>query len=278
MPGSDSTITRSASPLDDRVAVVGQQPLAVPERDLERQVVARIAGRRAPRSRSRSPRRAASSGACRCRCGRPAPATRSARCRSCADTRSSAARAASPACRAAWSGRAGRPRRGTVTGLRPEGASRAVMSAENGVYPPSWLAASEPLTQTLGRVVDRAEVQDHAAVVRPVAARTRARTSRRGGSRGRRCRWPPIPAGTARRSSCGQSTEGGGMVVQPLVVEAEAPGTVQTIPIRPVRAADAGRGCRSRPSGAVSGKACAAPARASPAGMAPACDAPRGND
>ena len=36
----------------------------------------------------------------------------------------------------------------TVTVCRPDGSSIAVMSAENGVWPPSCVAASWPLTQT----------------------------------------------------------------------------------------------------------------------------------
>ena len=80
---------------------------------------------------------------------RRARATPSARCRWCAGTRSSAARAASPACRAAWSRSCGSSSAQHGHRLRPAvGRARAVMSAENGVWPPSCVATSWPLTQT----------------------------------------------------------------------------------------------------------------------------------
>ena len=106
---------------------------------------------------------------------RPARATPSARCRSCADTRSSAARAASPACRAAWSrscGSSSAQHRHRL--LRPTRSSSAVMSAENGVWPPSCVDRQAAVDPDPGRVVDGAEVQDRRGRRRASSSKSRS--------------------------------------------------------------------------------------------------------
>ena len=106
MPGSASAMQRWTSP-----AVTGtgrrRSPVADRQRQPDLQLRAGRAVQTTPRTPTPSARGAASSDAGDARRRAPPRARPSARCRSCAGTRCCGARAASPACRAAWQGPCG---------------------------------------------------------------------------------------------------------------------------------------------------------------------------
>ena len=181
-PGRDRRDPAVHLAADHAVGVVGEHLAADGQPHAQAQRRARAARRRSrsiepisQRSRLRRPAERR-----RCAWRAPAPATPSARCPSCAGTRWSAARAASPACRAASPGRAGRPRRGTTSVCSPPGAGSGHVGGRTACSRPRARPTATPLTQTARLVVDRAEVQEQALAGAQRRARRRsAGTSRR---------------------------------------------------------------------------------------------------
>ena len=94
-------------------------------------------------------------------CAARAPARPSARCRWCADTRSNAARAASPACRAAWPGRADRPRRARRSSAPPGGQKTRHVDVKWRVTA-LVLAGELPVDPDRGAVIHGSAIQEKA--------------------------------------------------------------------------------------------------------------------
>ena len=142
-------MTRSALVVEHLVAVARQQALAVAKRHLDREVVDAVAGDAGLETERialdvRSPADLVDVG--------PGDALDRDRLPDAGRARipdRRAAPSASPACRGVRQVvRELVDATITVSFCRPEGSSNAVMSAENGVWPPSWVVARWPLTQT----------------------------------------------------------------------------------------------------------------------------------
>ena len=228
MPGIGQRDAAVHFAVGDRVDVVGEQGPASGQLDVEPQPGG--AGVRRTRRCSRSPsaRGSASSGSARSTSRARARARPSARCPSCADTRSSAARAASPACRAASRDRPDRrrpePRPGTSTRSPTacgdvEGERRVaalVRPNEVAVHP------------DCGAVVDRAEVKEYS---RGLAGRDleRAPIPRRpmevgvADAAGRRLR-------RERHDDAGVPFDGSGIVDPPVEIDGEIPAAIERHP------------------------------------------------
>ena len=204
MPGSDSAMRRCTSP--PITAYVSSASSASPLRELDAAGAGRRRGVRrrcALRARSPSARGWASSAASDPGVAAPLRATRSARCRSCADTRSSAARAASPACRAASPGPAGRPRRGRRSRARRRQVAGRDVERERRVAAVVVADRHAAVDPHGGCVVDRAEVQEEPFARRQAAApRSSAGTSTRGRTRSRPGRWPAPRGRRGRERTC----------------------------------------------------------------------------